>query len=212
MTGKRIYKLILFWVVLPVVFCCQAAAQNDSLKIEGEEIAVENIHRDEKLHSPHKASFYAAILPGMGQIYNKKYWKLPLLYGGMAGIGYGIHFNSKYYKDYRRAYRDFIVLDPNNTSYEKFIPPGVSLEDIHGRYSSWFQNALNNKKRYYKRYRDMCYLGMGLLYAAQIIDAAVDAHFFNFDISDNLSMNLQPAMLYSQQGNSYPGMMINFNF
>ncbi len=189
-----------------------AAAQKDSVRVAAEEIEVEIPQDSEKIHSPHKASFYAAILPGLGQIYNKKYWKLPLVYGGMAGIGYGIHFNSKYYKDYRRAYRDFIVRDPNKTSYIKFVPPGIALEDIYGKHSAWFQNALKNKKNYYKRYRDLSYIGMGLLYTAQIIDAAVDAHFFNFDISDNLSMNLQPTMINTQYGSCHPGMMINFSF
>ena len=188
------------------------AAQNDSIVVLPVEAPVEAYDFSQKVHSPHKASFYAAILPGLGQIYNKKYWKLPLIYGGIAGVGYGIHFNSKYYKDYRRAYRDFIVRDPNNTSYLQFVPPGISIDDIHGKHSAWFQNALKNKKNYYKRYRELSYIGLGLIYVAQIIDATVDAHFFNFDISDDLSLNIQPALIAPQAEQSAVGLQFNFNF
>ena len=202
-------------IVIVLSIVCHYAvveAQTDTISVIDVDEEVVLPVESGKVHSPHKASLYAAILPGMGQVYNKKYWKLPLLYGGAAGIGYGIHFNSKYYKDYRRAYRDFIIRDPNNTSYLQFVPPGVSVDDIYGKHSAWFQNALKNKKTYYKRYRDLSYIGMGLLYVVQIIDAAVDAHFFNFDISDNLSMNLQPTLLNSNYGVNCPGMMINLNF
>lgn len=188
------------------------AAQNDSIVVLPVEAPVEAYDFSQKVHSPHKASFYAAILPGLGQIYNKKYWKVPLIYGGIAGVGYGIHFNSKYYKDYRRAYRDFIVRDPNNTSYLQFVPPGISIDDIHGKHSAWFQNALKNKKNYYKRYRELSYIGLGLIYVAQIIDATVDAHFFNFDISDDLSLNIQPALIAPQAEQSAVGLQFNFNF
>ena len=188
------------------------AAQNDSIVVLPVEAPVEAYDFSQKVHSPHKASFYAAILPGLGQIYNKKYWKVPLIYGGIAGVAYGIHFNSKYYKDYRRAYRDFIVRDPNNTSYLQFVPPGISIDDIHGKHSAWFQNALKNKKNYYKRYRELSYIGLGLIYVAQIIDATVDAHFFNFDISDDLSLNIQPALIAPQAEQSAVGLQFNFNF
>ena len=188
------------------------AAQNDSIVVLPVEAPVEAYDFSQKVHSPHKASFYAAILPGLGQIYNKKYWKVPLIYGGIAGVAYGIHFNSKYYKDYRRAYRDFIVRDPNNTSYLQFVPPGISIDDIHGKHSAWFQNALKNKKNYYKRYRELSYIGLGLIYVAQIIDATVDAHFFNFDISDDLSLNIQPALIAPQADQSAVGLQFNFNF
>ncbi len=205
--------MVSFCAVLLLSLSHPVIAQNDSIvNLSSESPIVVSNPTAPKVHSPHKATFYAAILPGLGQIYNKKYWKLPLVYGGIAGVAYGIHFNSKYYKDYRRAYRDFIVDDPNNTSYVQFIPPGLTLEDVHGRQSAWFQNALQNKKDYYKRYRDMCYIGMGLIYLAQIIDATVDAHFFNFDISDNLSLNIQPSIVDPQATHSGLGMQFNITF
>lgn len=212
MRGSKKYWVLAFLTVIWLGCTHSVIAQNDSVVVVPVEAPVERVDFSQKVHSPHKASFYAAILPGLGQIYNKKYWKLPLVYGGIAGVAYGIHFNSKYYKDYRSAYRDFIVRDPNNTSYMQFVPPGMSMEDIHGKNSAWFQNSLKNKKDYYKRYRDLSYIGMGLIYVAQIIDATVDAHFFNFDISDNLSLNIQPALLESQSEYGGVGMQFNFNF
>jgi len=165
----------------------------------------------QKKHSPHKASFYSAILPGLGQAYNKKYWKIPILYAGIGGMAYAIHFNTKYYKKYKSAYRDFIIGDPGNKSYLEFIPPGLTEEDILGQRAQWFEDALNSKKQYYRRYRDLSYIGMITLYVLQIVDASVDAHFYNFDISDDLSMQVQPSMMPPAPG-EYSGMGLNFKF
>ncbi len=151
--------------------------------------------KEEKIHSPHKATFYSAIFPGLGQIYNKKYWKLPIIYGAIGGLGYAIHFNSTNYQKYKNAYRDFLIQDPGNKSYIKVIPINLTVEDVEGQYADWFESALENKRDYYKRYRDLSYIGMAAIYVLNMIDATVDAHFYNFDVSDDLSMKLQPVIL-----------------
>ncbi len=185
-------------------------SQQDTALIQG---VVVDSPQIEKKHSPHKASFYAAILPGLGQAYNKKYWKIPILYAGIGGVGYAIHFNSKYYKKYKAAYRDFIIRDPGNKSYLEFIPPNVTEDQIYGEYQQWFEEALNSKKQYYRRYRDLSYIGMAALYALQIVDAAVDAHFYNFDISDDLSMQVQPSMMPPIPGDfTGVGLQLKFKF
>lgn len=146
-------------------------------------------------HSPQTATMYAAILPGLGQIYNRKYWKLPLLYGGAAALIYAIHFNNKYYKKYSSAYRDFLIGDPNNKSYMYFVNRAhLTEEQVQGTYKQWFQKSLKNKKDYYRRYRDLSIFGMIGLYAVQVVDACVDAHFFNFDVSDDLAFQWQPEL------------------
>jgi hypothetical protein len=150
---------------------------------------------EEKIHSPHKATFYSAILPGLGQAYNKKYWKIPILYAGIGALGYAIHFNSTNYTKYKNAYRDFLIRDPGNKSYEKVIPVNLTIEDVEGQYADWFEQALRNKREYYKRYRDLSYIGMVAVYVLNMIDATVDAHFYNFDVSDDLSMDIRPAVL-----------------
>ena len=146
-------------------------------------------------HSPQTATMYAAILPGLGQIYNRKYWKLPILYGGAAALIYAIHFNNKYYKKYSSAYRDFLIGDPNNKSYMYFVNRAhLTEEQVQGTYKQWFQKSLKNKKDYYRRYRDLSIFGMIGLYAVQVVDACVDAHFFNFDVSDDLAFQWQPEL------------------
>lgn len=163
--------------------------------VDGETVRlIPSVHVGQLGHSPHTATMYAAILPGLGQIYNKKYWKLPLLYGGAAALGYAIHFNNKYLKRYSNAYRDFLLGDPNNKSYMYFVNKAHLTEaDVQGVYKSWFQNSLRKKKDYYRRYRDLSIFGMAGLYIVQIVDACVDAHFFNFDVSDDLAINWAPA-------------------
>lgn len=163
--------------------------------VNGETVRlIPSVHVGALGHSPHTATMYAAILPGLGQIYNKKYWKLPLLYGGAFALGYAIHFNNKYLKKYSNAYRDFLLGDPNNKSYMYFVEKAHLTEaDVQGQYKSWFQNSLKKKKDYYRRYRDLSIFGMAGLYLVQIVDACVDAHFFNFDVSDDLAINWAPA-------------------
>ena len=169
--------------------------------------------KEKKIHSPHKATFYSAILPGLGQAYNKKYWKIPILYAGIGALGYAIHFNSTNYNKYKNAYRDFLIRDPGNKSYEQVVPVNLTLEEVEGQYAEWFQQALKNKKEYYKRYRDLSYIGMAAVYLLNMVDASVDAHFYNFDVSDDLSMKIQPAVLDRDPltGNKI-GIQLSLNF
>lgn len=150
---------------------------------------------DTSYHSPHKATMYSAILPGLGQAYNQKYWKIPVLYAGIGAVLYGLNFNNKYYNLYKNAYRDFIVQDPANKSYAQFaFQVGISIEEAETTYASYFGNALKNKKTYYKRNRDLCLIGLAGIYALNLIDASVDAHFFDFDVSDDLSIKIMPEV------------------
>src|SRR5690554_3571178 len=105
-------------LVEPADSLVQLAEPVDSLVLDSVPEALEvELLEDEYVHSPHKATVYAAVFPGAGQIYNKKYWKLPVLYGMIGGLVYAISFNSNYYNKYRSAYRDFLIRDPGNTSY-----------------------------------------------------------------------------------------------
>lgn len=218
LTLTHLHHKWLFSLILLLGCCSASFAQSDTLVLRNDTTFLQGTNVElaeiEKPHSPHKASFYAAILPGMGQIYNKKYWKLPLLYAGIGATGYAIQFNSKYYKKYKSAYRDFIIRDPGNKSYLEFIPPGLSEEDVtEGQYEQWFEGALNSKKQYYRRYRDLSYMLMVGVYIIQIVDAAVDAHFYNFSISDDLSMRVNPTLLEPLPGEmAGVGIQLNFKF
>lgn len=130
------------------------------------------------LHSPTKASLLSAILPGTGQAYNKKYWKIPIIYAGFAGLGYLAVTNNSDYKIYKDAYR--LRLDGNESTVDDYV----------GIYSD---EDLVTLKDYYKRNRDLSYICMGILYALNIIDASVDAHLFYFNVNDDLTMQVQPG-------------------
>ncbi len=141
-------------------------------------------------HSPRKATIYSAILPGLGQIYNRKYWKVPIVYGGFATLGYFINFNNEQYTTYKQAYSDIIDIDPYTISYLKLkVNPSL----LKPEKLSQFTEALRNQKDYWRRNRDLVVIGTVVFYAVNIIDASVDAHFFNFDISDDLTINWVPG-------------------
>jgi len=170
--------------------------------------------KKQRVLSPHKATLLSAVLPGMGQAYNHKYWKIPILYAGIGGISYAIGFNSKWYRKYKAAYRDFIIQDPNNKSYLEFLPPTWTEEDLYDPMNaSWFQSALSNKKDYYRRYRDLSFIGMAIVYVLNLMDASVDAHLSTFDISDDLSFKLDPVIIDpTPANNSGAGIKLSINF
>ncbi len=142
------------------------------------------------VHSPHKATIYSAVMPGLGQIYNRKYWKVPLIYGGFATLGYFINFNNEVYQTYKLAYSDLIDTNPFTNSYlEMDIPPSFFEP---GNISQLTEN-LSRAKDTWRRNRDLVIIGTVVFYAFTIIDASVDAHFFNFDIGDDLTINWTPG-------------------
>jgi hypothetical protein len=135
-----------------------------------------------KKHSPRKATMLSLIFPGLGQIYNHKYWKLPIVYGGFGTIGYFFKANHNEYVKFRNAYN--FVTTPGSDK----LPP---VNDYVTRYN---KNAtlLLSGRDYYRRNLELTYIVAGALYVLVAIDAQVDAQFFNFDVSDDLSLNLKP--------------------
>lgn len=137
-----------------------------------------------------KSVWMAMVLPGAGQIYNRKYWKLPIIYGGFVGCAYALTWNSKMYKDYSQAYQDIMSDNPNNDSYKDFIPPYVDINSNLDYYKETFKNA----KDIYRRQRDLSIFAFIGVYILSIIDAYVDAELSDFDISKDLGMKLEPTL------------------
>lgn len=131
---------------------------------------------------PSKAIWYSALCPGLGQLYNRRYWKLPLVAAGIVGISYAINWNSKYYVAYTNAYRDISDANPATQSYLKLLPPGYEFN------TSQLTNVLKNRQQKYRRTRDLSYISAVGLYLICILDAYVDAHLYDFDISPDLSI------------------------
>ncbi|WP_146161479.1 DUF5683 domain-containing protein [Mangrovibacterium marinum] len=164
----------------------------------------------QQVHSPRKATIYSAVLPGLGQIYNKKYWKLPLIYGGFIAFGYAINWNNDHYVLYKQAYADIIDDDPNSNSYEELVIEG-NWNWNNASQVAQFTTRLKNAKDAARRNRDFMIILTAGFYALNIIDATVDAHFFNFDIGDDLTMQWTPGPMYCQ-GKAFPGVHVSFNF
>lgn len=130
------------------------------------------------------------IIPGAGQIYNRKYWKLPIIYGGFVGCAYALTWNGQMYKDYSQAYQDIMSSNPNNKSYEDFLPPGININD---RLEYW-QEIFRKRKDLYRRQRDLSIFAFIGVYLLSVIDAYVDAELSDFDISKDLSMKWEPTI------------------
>lgn len=175
-----------------------------------------------KPHSPKKATYLALALPGSGQIYNGQWWKVPILYGGIGATVYGISWNSRQFNKYKTAFVDYSVYledkakdpelpYPENPSWDK-VYVGGDVESFTPQQQSNFKKQLQNKKDNFKRNRDLLYITMGAIYALQIIDACVFAHFYDFEIDEDLSLNVQPVSFYSPAGGGMVGLSLTLTF
>ena len=160
---------------------------------------------------PNKATWSAIVFPGGGQIYTHKYWKLPIVYGGFLGCAYALNWNNQMYSDYSQAYLDIMDDDPGTASYEDFLPPRYNVEAN----KDYLKRVFKNRKDNYRRQRDMsifCFIGVYLL---SVVDAYVDAELSNFDISEDLSMQVRPSIIdtrqYTLRNQSY-GLQCSFCF
>ncbi len=141
---------------------------------------------------PQRALWLALVIPGGGQIYNRKYWKLPIVYGGFMGCIYAMRWNNMMYKDYAQAYLDIMDDDPGTASYNQFLHLGRSINSSNEeRYKTIFKK----RKDRYRRYRDLSFFVMIGVYAISVIDAYVDAELSVFDISRDLSLKVRPAVI-----------------
>lgn len=148
-------------------------------------------------HSPKKAALFSTAMPGLGQAYNKKYWKIPVIYAGFAGLAYSYSINQSKFTTYRNAYKYRIDSDPNTT--DAYV--GVYTDE-----------NLNTLQKYYHRYRDLSVIGMAALYVLNIVDASVDAHLFKFDVSDNLTMNIRPTLVNTSANTYTSGIGLKIKF
>lgn len=165
-----------------------------------------------------KATTLACICPGAGQIYNRSYWKVPFVVGGFAAMIYCIDWNNRGYQRFKKAYSLRAAYDEAMTNYnsdpELYPRPAGSTDEFRGRYAASF---LKNLRDNYRRNRDLCIIITGGIYLLQIIDAHVDAHLKDYDISDDLTMTIEPKIDYTYiptAGGHRPiyGFNINVNF
>ena len=141
---------------------------------------------------PQRALWLSALCPGLGQIYNRRYWKLPIVVGAFVGLTYGAAWNNRMYKDYSKGYRDVMDDDPDTRSYMDFFPPTVKESDLD---VAWLQKVMKSKRDYYRRYREICVISMVGVYLINIVDAYVDASLAHFDISPDLTLDVSPTAI-----------------
>ena len=144
---------------------------------------------------PKRALWLALVIPGGGQIYNRKYWKLPIVYGGFLGCIYAMSWNNRMYMDYSQAYLDLTDNDPATASYNKFKHIGSQIEGNEERWKDVFKK----RKDKFRRWRDLSFFVMLGIYAVSVIDAYVDAELSQFDISKDLSLRVSPAVINDGQ-------------
>jgi len=206
--------------------CAHAQSSNDSIEVPMDSIApidtlklpADNSSLPTPPSSPKKwtpnpqrALWLALVIPGGGQIYNRKYWKLPIFYGGMMGCIYAMTWNNMMYKDYSQAYLDIMDSDPTTESYNKFLHLGTKIDSSN---EERYKKIFKSRKDKYRRWRDLSVFCLIGVYALSVIDAYVDAELSEFDISNDLSLRIEPAVFNSNSSldNSSIGLQCSLNF
>lgn len=141
---------------------------------------------------PNRAVWMSALFPGLGQVYNRRYWKLPIVVGGYLGLAYATSWNNTMLTDYTRAYRDITDSDPATKSYMDFFPPTVAEGSLD---KAWLESLLKNRRDYFRRNRDLCIICMVGVYLLAMVDAYVDASLAHFDVSPSLAMDVAPSLI-----------------
>lgn len=172
-----IYRIALLFIIHTVN--AQDTLTSTTNKSESDSALIQKNDTSKITHSPKKAAILSAALPGLGQIYNRKYWKVPIIYAGLGTLGYLITFNNSQYRLYRNAYLAKIDDDPLTIDQYPFASADGLLQQLNQ----------------YRRTRDILIAGAVIVYALNIIDASVDAHLFEFDVSDDLTLRIEPNFL-----------------
>jgi hypothetical protein len=180
---------------LSQITSAQIVASTDSLS-KKDSTNTKAVDSTAYLHSPRKATLYSTFLPGLGQAYNHKAWKIPIIYAGFGALGYSLWFNNHYYKQYKNYY-EMRLKDPKAT--------------IGGYGPEYTDVIFKSAQDYYRRYRDLTIIGCFALYVLNIIDATVDGYFYEYDISNDLGLKVGPALLPNDKYTS-PGVSILLNF
>ena len=176
-----------------------AVTESGDVKLFGKSADIESFNVEDTTHSPRLAALYSAIVPGLGQFYNEKYWKIPLVYALGAFTAYQIKTNHQRYMTFRNVL--FNIRDGNPNNNDDF--------DIYTQ-RGFTEDAVNRRVDAYKRDRDYWIILAGVFYVLNIVDATVDAHLREFNINENLSMRVEPSFQSNPYQNMQAGLMLNF--
>jgi hypothetical protein len=170
-----------------------------SFRISGQDMPLK-VKEEPKKHSVGRAAIYSAVIPGLGQAYNKKYWKIPIIYAGFGVMGYFVITNNNEYNQFKEAYL--------------YVANGETYPIDNPYVTKYNQTQLKDAMDYYRRNRDLSIILTGLWYTLNILEAYVDAHFFDYDISDDLTMSVKPTVMNPALANFQPapGLKVSFKF
>lgn len=216
---KITIRILILIFVQSICFQHNAVAQDSLLVIKQDTLFSGKPVKHRFAPDPLKATMLAVALPGLGQIYNRKYWKVPVAYGGFAAMFYFIGFNTKEYNTYVKAYQDFTDSNPHTNSFLEIkgfqdIDPTTYDQSKDPSGHKYYQDQLIRIIDEYKSNRDLSYIGLGFWYIATIIDANVDASLFNYDVSNNLDIAVMPVRTQLPFGFTGAGINVSlmFNF
>jgi hypothetical protein len=180
-------------MIFGLMLLCPAIAVSQDMPLKAKE-------EPPKPHSVRKAAIYSAILPGLGQAYNRKYWKIPIIYAGFGAIGYFVIRNNKEYNQFEEAY--------------VYVANGETYPIDNPYVTKYTQDQLKEAMDYYRRNRDLSYIIGALWYTLNVLEAYVDAHFFDYDISEDLSMRVSPSAISTPMAPVLPapGIKVSFKF
>lgn len=167
--------------LIPIVLISWLLLSNNAFA-QNQETKVKIVNDSINYHSAKKATIYSAILPGLGQAYNKKYWKIPIIYAGFGTLIYFIGVNGTEYRNFRDAYTIVATGDTANFANNEYVV----------RYDANL-TQLQEGRNYYRRNLELNYILAGLLYILNLVDASVDANLYNFDVSDDISLRFEPV-------------------
>ena len=186
-------KLFLFTLLFSCFLPFSLSAQQITI---ADSIPAKEIQKDTlKRHSVKRAVIQSAVVPGWGQVYNRKIWKVPIIYAGFGGLGFSIGWNVKRWRTYSNAY--LARVDNDTSTHDEY--EGIYTED-----------NLIILKNFYRRNMNLAIIFTTVLYALNIIDAAVDAHLFEYDISDDLSLRVEPVLQFSgSSSQKFAGLSFN---
>ena len=193
-------RLVILFLIASVAVSNVLAAtlQNDSIYLISTSDTVKVVETEEYVSKStfqpdaQKSVWLAAVVPGLGQIYNRQYWKVPIIYGGALGLAYGITWNDRMFVDYNKGYVDLMDKDPNTNYFEYLLPEGVTLNNSNKDY---YTRVIKTKLDNYRRYRDLCIIASAVFYLLTILDAYVDAQMFDYDINPDLSLEVVPTVI-----------------
>lgn len=192
-----VFRLLVLIVSLFIGYSTSFAQTKDSVSAQKLSVidSTKPVKAPPSTHSPAKAMIYSAILPGLGQAYNHKYWKIPIVYAGLGAMAYFIVYNQQQFNIFKTALND------------------RTLGEIDPFYNIYSASDLVSIRDSYHRYRDLSVIGATLWYVLNIVDAEVDAQLFSFNVSDDLSMQISPALVPTcGVFNATPGLSIALKF